>query len=100
MDESDLTARLPADIAARTTSLKQRDGNVTLVLDGTGLNAAARAELTSAAEAVLSAAEGVSAVHIAVMADRVRRNGSRVVDSPVVRSKSMRVEAVMRMLPW
>jgi ATP-binding protein involved in chromosome partitioning len=73
MDESALKAALPAAIAARVTSMKDRDGVVTAILDGAGLGIAAREQLEAAAKAALEHVPGVSDVRIAVMADKVRR---------------------------
>ncbi|UIP07625.1 Mrp/NBP35 family ATP-binding protein [Erythrobacter sp. SDW2] len=73
MDESALKAALPAEIAARATSIKDREGTVTAIFDGAGLDAAACAALEADAKAALEAVPGVASVRTAVMADRVRR---------------------------
>lgn len=73
MEETELKAALPAAIAARVTSIKDREGTVTVILDGAGLDPAACAALESGAKAALEPLPGVSAVRTAVMADRVRR---------------------------
>ena len=39
MDETTLKDRLPQTVAARVRSLKLRDGTVTAILDGSGLDA-------------------------------------------------------------
>jgi ATP-binding protein involved in chromosome partitioning len=70
MDETTLIARLPATVAARVRSLKLREGTVTAILDGSGLDAPARADLEAAARDILGAAEGVAEVRVAVMADK------------------------------
>jgi ATP-binding protein involved in chromosome partitioning len=73
MEESALQAALPAAIAARVTSMKDRGGVVTAILDGGGLGVAAREQLESEAKAALEQVPGVLDVRIAVMADKVRR---------------------------
>ena len=70
MDEQALKARLPGSIAARVQTLKLADGKVTLVLEASGLDAAGRAGLEAAAKDVLGAADGVSEVRVAMVADR------------------------------
>jgi len=70
MDENSLTARLPETVAARVRSLKLRDGTVTAILDGSRLDAGQRDDLEAAVKDILGAAEGVSEVRVAVMADK------------------------------
>ncbi|MFA9200321.1 MAG: Mrp/NBP35 family ATP-binding protein [Cypionkella sp.] len=70
MDDNALTDRLPAAVAARVRSLRQRGGTVSAILDGEGLDAGARADLEAAVRDILGAAEGVAEVRVAVMADR------------------------------
>jgi ATP-binding protein involved in chromosome partitioning len=70
MDENTLTARLPQTVAARVRSLKLRDGMVTAILDGSGLDAPGREDLEAAVRDILGAAEGVAEVRVAVMADK------------------------------
>ncbi|WP_435416826.1 Mrp/NBP35 family ATP-binding protein [Parerythrobacter aurantius] len=73
MDDSQLQAALPAAIAARVTSLKLREGVVTVVLDGTGLDANTHEAMQADTRAVLASLPGVADVRTAVMAERPRR---------------------------
>ena len=66
----DLHQLLSADAGARVQSLRLADGVVTLVLDGGGLDAAARMTLEKDAKAALSAAPGVTEVRVGIVADR------------------------------
>lgn len=66
----DLRQLLSADAGARVQSLRLADGVVTLVLDGGGLDAAARMTLEKDAKAALSAAPGVTEVRVGIVADR------------------------------
>ena len=70
MDNEDLKARLPREIAARVRSLKQSGETLTAILDASGLDAAGRDELERTATDALSGAEGVAEVRIALMADK------------------------------
>jgi len=70
MDENTLKARLPQAVAARVQSLKLREGRVTAILGGAGLDAAAREALEAAVTEVLGASEGVDEVRVAIMADK------------------------------
>lgn len=70
MDENTLTARLPETIAKRVRSLKAREGTVTAILDGSGLETQGRADLESAVRDLLEGMEGVTEVRVAVMADK------------------------------
>jgi ATP-binding protein involved in chromosome partitioning len=70
MDENSLTARLPQAVAARVRSLKQRDGTVTAILDGSGLDAQQRTDLEAAVKELLGASDGVAEVRVALMADK------------------------------
>jgi ATP-binding protein involved in chromosome partitioning len=70
MNNEMLTARLPESVAARVRSLKQSGGRVTAVLDGSGLDAAAREGLETAVREILAGADGVDDVRVAIMADR------------------------------
>src|SRR5690349_13502603 len=70
MNESTLTARLPETVAACVRSLKLNEGRVTVILDGSGLDAAAREALEAAVTEVLSAGDGVAEVRVAIMADK------------------------------
>ena len=69
-DEAGLRALLSPEIAGRVLSCRPAGAAVTLVLDGNGLDAAARTALEAGARAALSAAPGVSEVRVAVMADK------------------------------
>ena len=70
MNENTLKARLPETVAARVRSLKLTDGRVTAILDGSGLEVAARDALEAAVTEVLGASEDVSEVRVAIMADK------------------------------
>jgi ATP-binding protein involved in chromosome partitioning len=65
-----LRALLPQLAQGRVRSLKQTDGVVTLVLDGSGFDRIERERLEAAAKAALQAAPGVSEVRVGVMADK------------------------------
>ena len=73
MTDEELTARLPDAIAARVQSLQARDGAVTVILDASGLDAAARGDIEAAVKDLIGMAEGVSEVRVAMMADRPQR---------------------------
>ncbi|WP_374408767.1 Mrp/NBP35 family ATP-binding protein [Pelagerythrobacter sp.] len=73
MTDEELKARLPDALSARVQSLKARDGVATAILDASGLDASARADLEAAVKDVLGMAEGVSDVRVAMMADRPQR---------------------------
>jgi ATP-binding protein involved in chromosome partitioning len=62
-----LRALLPAALAGRVSSLRLARGVATLVIDGTGADAAT---LETAARSSLAGAAGVSELRVAVMADR------------------------------
>lgn len=66
----DLRQLLPAEMASRVQSLRLADGVATLVLDGSGLDGAARAAMEAGAKAALSAAPAVTEVRVGIMADR------------------------------
>jgi len=66
-DGERLRAMLPAELAARVSSLRLAGGVATLVLDGSGADAAA---LETAARKAFAGAEGLAEVRVAVMADR------------------------------
>ncbi len=70
MDQEGLKARLPGSIAARVQSAKLSDGTATLVLDVSGLDADARAGLEAAVQDIIGAADEVTSVRVAMMADR------------------------------
>jgi len=69
----ELKARLPQDAAARAQSLSLRDSRVTLVLDVTGLSAAAREAMEADARSALEGATGVDEVRVAMTAEKVAR---------------------------
>jgi ATP-binding protein involved in chromosome partitioning len=70
MNDEDLKARLPRDVAARVRSLKLSGGTVTAILDASGLDARGRDELEQRTKAALGGAEGVAEVRVALMADK------------------------------
>lgn len=70
MDERDLKARLPAEVATRVRSLKRSGGVVTAILDASDLGTEQREALERAAENALSGADGVTEIRVASMADR------------------------------
>jgi ATP-binding protein involved in chromosome partitioning len=73
-DSEALKALLPAALQARVQSLRLANGAATVVLDGAGLSAAARAALEVEAKAALTGQPDVSEVRVAIMADKpVRR---------------------------
>lgn len=65
-----LKSLLPPDAAARVQSLRLSGARATLVLDATGLAAAARDALEAAARGALEGAPGVEDVRVAMMADK------------------------------
>lgn len=73
MDQQELESRLPQAVADRLQSLRFKDGAATVVLDGTGLDSAARAGLELTARDALDSAEGVRETRVAVMADKIQR---------------------------
>ena len=75
-DHDALKAALPPLAQARLQSLRLTDGVATLVIDVAGLDRLERDRLEIAAKDALRAAPGISAVRVAMMADR---------DSPVRR---------------
>ena len=75
LDDATLLAaldRLP-DARRRTQSLRFKDGAASLVVDATGLSAAARAALEGEIRALLGSHEGVTEVRIAMTADKAAR---------------------------
>ena len=70
MDHAALKDRLPPAVAARVRSLAMREGVATAVLDGDGLDASGRAALEAAVREALGAAEGVTEVRVAIVADK------------------------------
>jgi ATP-binding protein involved in chromosome partitioning len=70
IDDQALTARLPQSIAQRVRSLKTREGVVTAILDAEGLPARQRGDLERAVKDMLSGAEGVREVRVALMGER------------------------------
>ncbi|MBL8656750.1 MAG: P-loop NTPase [Altererythrobacter sp.] len=73
MSDTDLLTGLPAAIGARIISAKLVDGVATLVLDGGGLDGAAREELEAAATTAVGARPGVRDVRVAMTAERRSR---------------------------
>jgi len=73
MSDDSLTDRLPASIASRVTSARLSDGVATVVLEVSGLDAAARSDLESGLRDILGAREDVSEVRVAMTAERKQR---------------------------
>ncbi|HZU62070.1 MAG TPA: Mrp/NBP35 family ATP-binding protein [Novosphingobium sp.] len=69
-DEAALRALLPAALAGRLQSLRLTGQVASLVLEASGLDAAARGALEAEARAALAGAAGVSEVRVALVADR------------------------------
>lgn len=65
-----LKARLPAQVLERLASLRLADGRVTLVLDASGLDAAARTALEAEAQSALAQAPDITEVRVAMTADK------------------------------
>lgn len=65
--------RLPEDLRARVQSARLAEGRAVLVLDASGMDAAARASLEDSVRDSVGAIEGVSEVHVALTADKPRR---------------------------
>ena len=73
-DTQALKAQLPAAVQARVQSLRQTGEAVTVVIDGSGLNAVQRDSLEAELRASLTALPQVAEVRVAIMADKpVRR---------------------------
>lgn len=68
--DRDLKGLLPPDIAPRLQALRETDGKVSLVLDGSGLTGPERAALEARATAALTDVEGVTDVRVALMGER------------------------------
>ncbi len=68
-----LIGALPKAIAERVRSLQLTDGTATAVIDVAGLDPASRTALEADADAVLAAQPGVTAVRIALTAERAQR---------------------------
>ncbi|TCM17853.1 ATP-binding protein involved in chromosome partitioning [Novosphingobium sp. PhB165] len=73
-DADRLKSLLAPDLAARIRSLRVTDGRVVAVIDGTGLSVQEHAAIEPTVRAALEGAEGVSEVHVAVMADKPRQH--------------------------
>ncbi len=69
-----LKSLLPPDLVERVRSLRLTDGRAVVVLDGTGLSVQQQTAVEPAVRAVLEGAEGVTEVHVAVMADKPRQH--------------------------
>ncbi len=65
-----LKARLPAQVLERLASLRLADGRVTLVLDASGLDAAARTALEAEAQSALAQAPDITEVRVAMTAEK------------------------------
>ncbi len=73
-DTEALKAQLPDAVQARVQSLRQTGDAVTVVVDGSGLNAVQRDSLEAELRASLTGQVGVAEVRVAIMADKpVRR---------------------------
>ena len=68
-----LADSLPAEVGKRVQSLSRKDARVIAVLDATGLSGEERGALEAAARRALLENDGVSSVHIAMNAERRRR---------------------------
>lgn len=68
-----LRAALPPLALSRLQSLRLTDGRAVVVLEASGLDALERERLEAAAKQALSGQPGVGEVHVALMADKVRR---------------------------
>ncbi|MFC3173185.1 Mrp/NBP35 family ATP-binding protein [Novosphingobium bradum] len=83
-DAEALKTLLPEDAKRRLSTLLERQGAVTVVLDAGGLDQLGRDKLEIAVKAALRGAEGVSEVRVALTADKaepapVPRNGPRII---------------------
>ncbi|MBB4858078.1 ATP-binding protein involved in chromosome partitioning [Novosphingobium chloroacetimidivorans] len=65
-----LKARLPAQVLERVASLRLNEARAILVLDASGLDAAARSKLEEQARAALQDTPGVTELHVAMTAER------------------------------
>src|SRR5690349_18168622 len=65
-----LKARLPEQVLERIASLRLNERRAIVVLDASGLDAAARTSLAGQARGALEGAEGVSEIHVAMTAER------------------------------
>ncbi|WP_432201975.1 Mrp/NBP35 family ATP-binding protein [Erythrobacter sp. W53] len=74
MTSDDLKALLPASIASRVSSAKFTDGTATVVLDVSELGAGGRKDLELAVTDILGAQERISAVRVAMTAERKARH--------------------------
>ncbi|PNU05977.1 Mrp/NBP35 family ATP-binding protein [Novosphingobium guangzhouense] len=86
----DLKALLRPDAAARVQSLRVAEGRATLVLDATGLDAAARAAMEAGVREAL--AGKVGEVRVAMMADKAEP--STTTNGPAAAPKGPRIIAV------
>lgn len=68
-----LLKRLPEDLRARVQSARLAEGRAVLVVDSSGLDAAARTALEDAVRDSLAAFDDVAEVHVALTADKPRR---------------------------
>lgn len=68
-----LRAALPPLAQSRLQSLRLSDGRAVVVLEASGLDGLERERLEEAVKAALTGQPGVSEVHVALMADKVRR---------------------------
>lgn len=73
MKDDALIGSLPAEIVARIASAKSVDGVTTVVLDASGLDAGARAEIERTVSEKLGALPGISTVRVAMTAEKRAR---------------------------
>ena len=73
VDERNLESLLPEAARQRVASLRVKGGRVLAVLDGAGLSDPERAALEEDVRTTLAAADGISAVNVAIMGERPAR---------------------------
>ena len=73
MTEQEIREALPTEAVGRVKSVTQRDGTATLVVDAGGLSRPMAEALETAIRARIEGLEGIEAVRVALMADKVTR---------------------------
>ncbi len=73
MDEEQMTACLPAEIAGRVKSARMVGERAVVVIDANGLNDSERSQTEQDITDALASREGVAEVRVAMMADKLRR---------------------------
>ncbi|WFL78310.1 Mrp/NBP35 family ATP-binding protein [Altererythrobacter arenosus] len=73
MNQEQMIACLPAELAGRVKSARMVGERAVVVVDASGLSPAARAATEQEISAALEGREGVAEVRVAMMADKVRR---------------------------